>query len=80
MCVFRATTMMHAAYSQMVQQIYTLYICACTRVCMCVREREEENPGMEPLETSIQNPGTCEGGQAASRDVVEPPFPYTDGS
>ena len=44
------------------------------------REREEENPGMEPLETSIRNPGTCEGGQAASREVVEPPFPYTDGS
>ena len=39
MCVFRAAIMMHAAYSQMVQQIYTLYICACTRVCMCVRER-----------------------------------------
>lgn len=44
------------------------------------REREEENPGMEPLEMSIRNPGTCEGGQAASRDVLEPPFPYTDGS
>lgn len=39
MCVFRAAIMMHAAYSQMVQQVYTLYICACTRVCMCVRER-----------------------------------------
>ena len=44
------------------------------------REREEENPGTEPLDMSIRNPGTGEGGQAASRDVLEPPFPYTDGS
>ena len=40
MCVFRAATMMHATYSQMVQQIYTLYVCVPVHVCVCVRERE----------------------------------------
>ena len=55
MCVFRAATMMHATYSQMVQQIYTLYVCVPVHVCVCVSEREKENTNVKQMRWTISS-------------------------